>query len=323
MRSFQREITKNGFIKKFGPYWYQLTSVWIILHFFFTYQMQICRWSYSHFYFTLVLIDPILHKLLMCFLKCSNLYFVITLKVFYKHCNISGTWWWDNVDPSLPPPTCFSQPAYCLGMSVKILYRHLWIASQSSVIIFQWSVCAEHFVPFHTRSTAEGSLYFRELAAAVEGGFQRKDRRRFRTVSRLRIATRAFLLISSIFVTFSIPHLAPSPLPFWHSFFVIYLSSSEHRLLKLIQFWIGPFLSRSLSLCAERPARLSIINVSASQPLLSTRRNPQNVSLAPPSQPLWTAHIWKCQWANLSATEQVLGSQRALHQSSNPVKIWR
>lgn len=116
------------------------------------------------------------------------------------------------------PTTCFSQPTYCLGMSVKILYRHLWIASQSSVIIFQWSVCAEHFVPFHTRSTAEGSLYFRELAAAVEGGFQRKDRRRFRTVSRLRIATRAFLLISSIFVTFSIPHLAPSPLPFWHSF---------------------------------------------------------------------------------------------------------
>lgn len=109
------------------------------------------------------------------------------------------------------PTTCFSQPAYCLGMSVKILYRHLWIASQSSVIIFQWSVCSEHFVPFHTRSTAEGSLYFRELAAAVEGGFQRKDRRRFRTVSRLRIATRAFLLISSIFVTFSIPHLAPPP----------------------------------------------------------------------------------------------------------------
>lgn len=322
MRSFQREITKNGFIKKIGPYWYQLTSVWIILHFFLTYQMQSCCWSYSHFYFTLVLRNPILHKLLMCFLKCSNLYFVITLKVFYKHCKTSGTWWWDNVDPSLPPHLLFS--ACLLSRDVCENPVPALVNCFPEQCHYFSMVCLRR--TFCTFSYKINSRRLSILQGACRSSWGRFSKKRPETLSHsepLENCNSGFSTYLFYFRYLFYTSFSPLPPPFLTLVFVIYLSSSEHRLLKLIQFWIGPFLSRSLSLCAERPARLSIINVSASQPLSSTRRNPQNVSLAPPSQPLWTAHIWKCQWANLSATEQVLGSQRALHQSSNPVKIWR
>lgn len=116
------------------------------------------------------------------------------------------------------PTTCFSQPAYCLGMSVKILYRHLWIASQSSVIIFQWSVCAEHFVPFHTRSTAEGSI----LQGASRSSWGRFSKKRPETLSHSEplencnsgFSTYLFYFRYLFYTSFS----PPSRLPFWHSF---------------------------------------------------------------------------------------------------------
>lgn len=78
---------------------------------------------------------------------------------------------------------------------------------------------------FHTRSTAEGFLYFRELAAAVEGGLQRKDWRRFHTVSHRRIATRLlylFYLLSFIhlFIRLLLPSFCTMFSPFlFHSSF--------------------------------------------------------------------------------------------------------
>lgn len=52
---------------------------------------------------------------------------------------------------------------------------------------------------FHTRSTAEGFIYFRELSAAVEGGLEGKDWWCFHTVSHLRIATSLLYLFYHLF----------------------------------------------------------------------------------------------------------------------------
>lgn len=83
---------------------------------------------------------------------------------------------------------------------------------------------------FHTRSTAEGFLYFRELAAAVEGGLQRKDWRRFHTVSHLRIATRLLYLFYHLsFIHLSLLFLLPSFCTLFSPF--LYHSSFSHSFL--------------------------------------------------------------------------------------------
>lgn len=81
------------------------------------------------------------------------------------------------------------------------------------------------------------------LQQHLRRGFQRKKRRSFHTVSHLRIATQAFLLISSIFVTFLYLIWPLSTLPFLHLFlsFICHPPSTDH--------WNWYDLDRTISLC--------------------------------------------------------------------------
>lgn len=134
---------------------------------------------------------------------------------------------------------------------------------------------------FHTRSTAEGILYFRELSAAVEGGLGGKDWRRFHTVSHLRIATRLlylfyhlsfihsllFLLPSSctLFIHLFLPLICFSFLFIWHPMSTDYCNRYKRVMCNFPLFLIIENL---------RSAQLgTFINVSASQPLSSTHRD--------------------------------------------------
>lgn len=134
---------------------------------------------------------------------------------------------------------------------------------------------------FHTRSTAEGFLYFRDLSAAVEGGLEGKDWRCFRTVSHLRIATRllylfyhlSFILLSLISVTFFLYFVFPLFLALiffcfifiWHPMSTDYWNRYKCVICNFPLFLIIENL---------RSALLgTFINVSASPPLSSTRRD--------------------------------------------------
>lgn len=132
---------------------------------------------------------------------------------------------------------------------------------------------------FHTRSTAEGFLYFRELSAAVEGGLEGKDWRHFHTVSHLRIATRLLCLFYHLsFIHISLLFLLHSYCTLFFSFLIAYLFSLSFLSYILwaqitatdinMQCNFPPFLIIE----NLRSAQLgTFINVSASQPLSSTR----------------------------------------------------
>lgn len=131
---------------------------------------------------------------------------------------------------------------------------------------------------FHTRSTAEGFIYFRELSAAVEGGLEGKDWWCFHTVSHLRIATSLlYLFYQLFFIQLSLLFLLPFSCTFFipphHlSFFLfhIYLTSYKHRLLYRYKCVMCNF---PLFLIIENLSGAPLdtfTNVSASQPLSST-----------------------------------------------------
>lgn len=143
---------------------------------------------------------------------------------------------------------------------------------------------------FHTRSTAEGFLYIRELSAAVEGGLEGKDWRCLHTESHLRIATRLLYLfhhLSFIHLSLTLSLSLPLPLSYlfylrlifplslpliffyfisiWHPMSTDYCNRYECVMCNFPLFHIIENL-RSATLCTST-------NVSASQPLSSSCRD--------------------------------------------------
>ena len=172
--------------------------------------------------------------------------------------------------------------------AMQIVYRHMHLFCRASSLLFNGLFVQNTLYLFHTRSTANGFLYFRELSAAVGGGLEGKQWRSFHTVSHLRIATRLlylfyhlsfiqlsllFLLHSSCSLFFFFPYY--SFVPTFH----FYLTSCEHRFQQ--QIWVCnvsfPFLIIEHLRSAPRG---TFTNVSASQPLSNTCRDTKCQSLS-------------------------------------------
>lgn len=126
---------------------------------------------------------------------------------------------------SFTPAILFSVCVLSLGIRANLVQALVNLFPRAVSLLFNGLFVQNILYLFHTRSTAEGFLYFRELAAAVEGGLQRKDWRRFHTVSHWRIATRLlylFYLLSFIhlFLLFLLPSFCTLFSPFfYHSSF--------------------------------------------------------------------------------------------------------
>lgn len=131
---------------------------------------------------------------------------------------------------------------------------------------------------FHTRSTAEGFLYFRELSAAVEGGLREKTEDAFTQWAtwELQLGCCIYSIIFPLFtfLLFLLPSSCTlfflfSPLVFfcfifiWHPMSTDYCNRYKRVMCNFPLFLIIENL---------RSAQLgTFINVSASQPLSSTR----------------------------------------------------
>lgn len=165
------------------------------------------------------------------------------------------------------------------------LYSHLWICFPERCHYYSMvCLCRTVCTFFHTRSTAEGFLYFRELSAAVEGVLEEKDWRRFHKVSHLRIATRLLYLfylpssfysslfpisVAFFFLYFVFP-LSP-PLIFFCFIFIWHPVSTHYcKRYKCVMCNFPLFLIIENLRSAPRD---TFTNVSASQPLSSTRRD--------------------------------------------------
>lgn len=149
------------------------------------------------------------------------LFFVLFLMYFTQHFKCL-TVEFNNVGIiSFTPASLFSVCVLSLGIWANLVQALVNLFPRAVSLLFNGLFVQNILYLFHTRSTAEGFLYFRELAAAVEGGLQRQDWRRLHAVSHWRIATRLlylFYLLSFIhlFLLFLLPSFCTLFSPFFY-----------------------------------------------------------------------------------------------------------
>lgn len=127
-----------------------------------------------------------------CLTKHLNFLCIKILKMWFWYLVISDLY---NSFSCSPP---WEMPKSCSGT-----YEFV---SQQCVIIIQWSVWAEQFVPFSYKSNSRRLFHFREPFSAVERGLEGKYWKLFHTVNHWRIAAWLLFLFSlsvcSLFLTF-------------------------------------------------------------------------------------------------------------------------
>lgn len=145
----------------------------------------------------------------------------------YFNCGLK--WWKKDFYGSYPCSVCVLSPWVCENL-VQALVN---LFPRAVSLLFNGLFVQNSLYLFHTRSTAEGFLYFGELSAAVEGGLEGKDWRCFHTASHLRIATRLLYLFHHLSFIHLSPFLSLSPIycstlffpfPYHSSFSVSFLS---------------------------------------------------------------------------------------------------
>lgn len=126
-------------------------------------------------------------------------------------------------------------PVQCLCL--VFVYVRLWkswlenLFPRALSLLFNGLFVQNILYLFLTRSTAEGFLYFRELAAVIEGGLQRKDWRHFHTVRHLQPGCCVYFIICPLFTFFS----------FFYYFFPFFVFTLFLPLIFLIHFYLTSY----------------------------------------------------------------------------------
>lgn len=148
--------------------------------------------------------------------------------------------------------TCFAQPAYCLGMSENpapaLVNCFPEQCDYFSMVCLQRTFCT-----FSYKINSRRLPILQGACSSSWGGvLQRKEKlSHSESLENCKSGFSTYLLY---FRYLSIPHFAPFNSPFLTLVFVIYLSSTEHRSLELIQFGLDRF-SMFLLLCVPSARR--------------------------------------------------------------------